>query len=67
MYIKTESERLGYIMRNQNKFKSEEYAHLKDTVSNDAPGTELGELCILASCFMGIARQQKNARCIDIC
>lgn len=42
MYRKIESERLGYIMRKQKELKFVEYAHLKDTVNNDAPGTELG-------------------------
>ncbi|XP_067120500.1 uncharacterized protein, partial [Centruroides vittatus] len=52
MYAKIETERLGYIRRNQTRLRVETYAHLKDAISKaDAEVSELGKMTILPATF----------------
>lgn len=54
MYAKIESERLLFIRTNQKKLRSEEYVHLKDSMSKaDCNLSELGKMCVLPSTFTG--------------
>lgn len=53
MYAKIESERLRYFSLNQKKLRVEEYAHLRDAISNDHGGDSIGRLTILPSSFTG--------------
>lgn len=56
MYAKIESERLLFLQLNQNKLRSEEYIHLRDSVMSDGNITDIGRLTILPSSFTGSPR-----------
>ena len=54
MYAKIESERLAYIVSHQKELRVDDYAHLRDSINNDAAlGHELGKIVILPSTFTG--------------
>ncbi|GBN93109.1 hypothetical protein AVEN_105720-1 [Araneus ventricosus] len=57
VYAKIKAERLLYIRLNQNKLRSEEYIHLKDTVATDKNIDDIGKMVILPYTFTGSSRQ----------
>lgn len=53
MYVKIETERLNFIRFNQAKLRSEEYIHLRDSISNDGDVNNIGRLTILPATYVG--------------
>lgn len=53
MYAKIETERLGYIKRNQKKLRAEQYIHLRDSINADGNPLDIGQQIILPSSFIG--------------
>lgn len=51
-----ETESLIFICLNQTKHRSEEYAHLRDSVLNDGNTTNIGRLTIFPSSYTGCSR-----------
>ncbi|KAL8614341.1 hypothetical protein ACOMHN_007679 [Nucella lapillus] len=56
-YAKIEAERLGYIRRNQDKLRAEEYVPLRDAMATDgADPHNIGQPVVLPSSFTGSPR-----------
>ncbi|CAE1275461.1 unnamed protein product [Acanthosepion pharaonis] len=53
MAAKMESERLGFIMLNQSKLRTDSYIHLRDGLRSDGDPHNLGKPCILPSSYTG--------------
>ncbi|XP_062518328.1 uncharacterized protein LOC134193517 [Corticium candelabrum] len=61
MYAKIESERLAYIVSHQKELRVYDYAHLRDSINNDAAhGHELGKMVILPATFTGGPRYMQE-------
>ncbi|KAL8600890.1 hypothetical protein ACOMHN_045028 [Nucella lapillus] len=56
-YAKIKAERLGYIRRNQDKLRAEEYVHLRDAMATDgADPRNISQPVVLPSSFTGSPR-----------
>ena len=53
MYAKVETERLIYLRTHQRQLRVESYIHLRDAVLNDGDTTNMGQLVILPSTYVG--------------
>ena len=57
MYAKIESERLAYIVSHRNELRVDDYAHLLDSINNDAAhGHELGKMVIFFSRLLQVVQ-----------
>ena len=53
MYAKIETERLGFLRRNQDKLRADNYIHLRDAITSDGDPRNIGQPVILPSSFTG--------------
>ena len=60
MYVKIESERLGYLRFNQQKLRAKEYIHLRDAIANNADAAQIGNSVILPSSYIGSPRHMQE-------